>query len=71
MDSGKADFAMLPIENNRGGTVIDNVDLQLRYNVHIVAELGFRVRHCLMALPGTTMKDIKVSRSKVLLTSDC
>jgi prephenate dehydratase len=29
-----------------------------RYNLHIIGEHSFRVRHSLMALPGTKMADI-------------
>lgn len=46
--SGESAFAMVPIENSLGGSIHDNYDLQLRHNVTCVAELQFRVEHCLV-----------------------
>jgi prephenate dehydratase len=58
VESGAVDYALLPIENSLGGSIHANFDLMLRYNLHIVDEHTFRVRHSLMALPGTQKKDI-------------
>lgn len=48
-----SDLLMVPIENSLGGTIHANCDLQLQHSLFIIAEIDFRVRHCLMALPGT------------------
>jgi len=58
VNDGTATFALVPIENNQGGSIHANYDLQLRYNHFIVAELDFRVQHCLMVLPGVKQSDI-------------
>jgi prephenate dehydratase len=63
VESGKALFAMLPFENSLGGSIHLNYDLQLRHKLHIVAELDFRVEHCLMALPGVARSEIKFASS--------
>lgn len=34
-------------------------DLLLRYRLHIVGETSLAINHCLVALPGTRMSDIK------------
>ena len=60
---GEATFALMPIENSLGGSIHANYDLLIKYGLHIVAELNFRVRHSIMALPGTKMKDVKTVMS--------
>lgn len=48
---GRADVAFLPLENSLGGSIHVNFDLILRYELCIVGEHNFRVRHCLMVHP--------------------
>ena len=69
--NGKAKFAVLPIENSVGGSVHANFDLQLRHNLFIVAEIDFRVRHYLMALPGTKISDVKEVHSHPQALAQC
>jgi len=68
---GKADLAMLPVENSLGGTIYRNIDLLLRTNVHVIGEHNFRVRHCLLALPGTRKADIKTVISHPQALAQC
>ena len=50
--SKECDYACIPIENSLGGSIHENYDLMLRYDLTIVAEHDFRVRHCLLTKPG-------------------
>lgn len=54
-----ADRAVLPVENSLGGSIHAVYDLLHRYKLHIVGETFVAVDHCLLALPGVEMKDIK------------
>ena len=54
-----ADRAVLPIENSLGGSIHRNFDLMLQHRLHIVGEVQMVINHCLMALPGTTLEDLK------------
>eukprot|EP00877_Chromochloris_zofingiensis_P008389 jgi/Chrzof1/3803/Cz13g09120.t1 len=54
-----AEWAVLPIENSLGGSIHAVYDLLLRYRLHIVGETSVSVNHCLLALPGTKLSDIK------------
>ncbi len=56
---GKADYAVLPIENSTAGIVSDVYDLLQEYNNYIVAETYIKVEHALLGLPGATMDNIK------------
>lgn len=54
----EADYAVLPIENSRAGSVYENYDLMLKFDVAIVAEVIVDIRHNLLALPGAKIEDI-------------
>ena len=45
-----ADHAVMPVENSLGGSIHDNYDLLMQYQLFIVGEVGVPVRHCLLAL---------------------
>ncbi|XP_010920935.1 arogenate dehydratase/prephenate dehydratase 2, chloroplastic isoform X1 [Elaeis guineensis] len=53
------DRAVLPIENSLGGSIHRNYDLLLRHKLHIVGEVKYAVRHCLLANPGVKKEDLK------------
>ncbi|KAL5581177.1 hypothetical protein UlMin_013619 [Ulmus minor] len=53
------DRAVLPIENSLGGSIHRNYDLLLRHSLHIVGEVKFAVRHCLLANHGVQLQDLK------------
>lgn len=57
--SNVCEAALIPIENSLAGSIHQNYDLLLRYNLHIVGEYFLRVRHCLISFPGIEKKDIR------------
>ncbi|WP_299147030.1 prephenate dehydratase [uncultured Tateyamaria sp.] len=64
---GRADMAMLPVENTTYGRVADIHRLLPESGMHIVDEAFVRVRISLMALPGQTLDDIKHVRAHLVL----
>lgn len=59
VDTGAADYGVLPIENSIGGSIHRNFDLLLEHQLPIVGEVEVPVVHHLLALPGRTIGDVK------------
>ena len=55
---GRADYAVLPIENSSTGAIRQIYDLLTQYECYMVGETTVKVEHCLMALPGATLDTI-------------
>ncbi len=60
VEEGRADYAVLPIENSSAGAVSDNYDLLIKYHNYIVAEVFLPVSHALLGLPGAELSDIRL-----------
>lgn len=71
VQSGKAGLAMIPVENSIAGRVADLHSLLPHTRLKIVAEHFQRVEHCLVALPGATLKTIKTVKSHVQALAQC
>lgn len=55
---GKADYAVLPIENSSAGVVAENYDLLMEYDVAIIGEQIIKIDHALLGIKGSTLSDI-------------
>src|SRR5204862_1079043 len=71
VQAGKAELAIIPVENSIAGRVADLHSLLPHTRLKIVAEHFQRVEHCLVALPGVRLGDIKVAKSHVQPLSQC
>ncbi|MCK0169160.1 prephenate dehydratase [Jannaschia sp. S6380] len=71
MRDGRADLAMLPVENSTYGRVADIHRLLPDSGLHIVAESFLRVRIALLGLPGTRLSDIARVRAHLVLIPQC
>jgi prephenate dehydratase len=69
--SGKADLAMIPIDNSVAGRVADIHHLMPESGLHIVAEYFLPVQHQLMALKGASLKTVKTVESHVHALGQC
>lgn len=56
---GRADYAVLPIENSTAGIVADIYDLLTEYALYIVGEQIIPVEHVLLGLPGSQIEEIQ------------
>jgi prephenate dehydratase len=66
-----ARLAMIPVENSIAGRVADLHSLLPHTRLKIVGEHFQRVEHCLVALPGASLKSIKSVKSHVQALAQC
>ena len=59
VEEGRADYAVLPIENSSAGAVSDNYDLLVKHNVYIAAETELPINHALLGREDADIKDIR------------
>lgn len=59
IEEGRADFAVLPIENSTAGIVSEIYDLLVEFENYIVGEQIIKIEHCLLGAPGAKIEDIK------------
>jgi chorismate mutase/prephenate dehydratase len=60
VESGHADYGVLPIENTTSGSINEVYDLLQNTTLHIVGELTLRIEHCLLATQDIHLEDLKV-----------
>ena len=58
--TGACDFGVVPLENSLAGSVHENYDLLLEYDLRIIGEITLRIKHNLIGHPGARIDDIKV-----------
>ena len=59
LQNGEADYGVLPVENTSTGAVDDTLDLLAHSGLYIVGEVVLDINHCLLAVPGAQLSDIK------------
>jgi prephenate dehydratase len=69
--SGRAERALVPIENSLAGSIHENYDRLWASPLHIVAEAQMRIRHCLIGCPGTSLGEIRRVSSHAVALAQC
>lgn len=68
---GKADRALVPIENSLHGSIHENYDRLKTSALHITGETQLRIRQCLIARPGATLAMIRRVASHPVALAQC
>ncbi|QXP51680.1 prephenate dehydratase [Cellulophaga sp. HaHa_2_1] len=69
--SGRADKAVMAIENSIAGSIIPNYALIHHNNLHVIGEHFLNIHHNLMVLPGQKIEDIKEVHSHPMALLQC
>src|SRR5687767_14588674 len=67
----RATQGIVPMENSIGGTIHRNYDLLVDNELPITGEVQLDVVHCLQALPGTKITDVKTVYSHPQALAQC
>jgi chorismate mutase/prephenate dehydratase len=59
LEANAAPFAMVPVENSLEGSITRAYDLLLDSPLMVCGEIELRISHCLIALEGATLGDIR------------
>ena len=59
VEVGRTGWRLVPMDNSQAGSINETYDLFLRHGLHLVGETVVRVDHCLLALPGSTIDDLR------------
>jgi chorismate mutase/prephenate dehydratase len=68
---GRANIAVLPIENTTSGAIAEVYDLLLDKKVSIVGEVKIHVKHCLVGVPGASNADLKTIHGHPQAVAQC
>lgn len=64
-------IGIMAIENTIAGSLLSNYELQKEYKFPIAGEFKQRISHCIAALPGQTIHDIKEVMSHPIALMQC
>jgi prephenate dehydratase len=70
-ESGAAEYGILPVENSTAGSINQAYDLLLDHDLRVWGEAILRVRHALLAPPGTALADVRRVRSHPHALAQC
>ncbi len=56
---GEAGTVVLPIENTTSGAISEVYDLLLDSQLHLIGDIRYRVRHCLLGVKGASIADLR------------
>lgn len=68
---GLADLALLPVENSTAGSINETYDVLARGDLHITGEVISAIEHCLLALPGVAIEELRVVISHPQALAQC
>jgi len=71
VQTGEASCGVLPIENTLHGSVHENYDRLLEYDLFISGETSIRISHQLIARPGVEFRDVKRVFSHPVALNQC
>lgn len=71
VEKGYLDLGIVPVENSLGGAVTQVNELLLKTDLKVVSAVMFQIKHCLLVLPETNYRDIRMVYSHPQALSQC
>ncbi|HYX76087.1 MAG TPA: prephenate dehydratase domain-containing protein, partial [Gaiellaceae bacterium] len=71
VEVGRAEAGLVPLDNSQAGSINETYDLFLRHGLHLVGETVVRVDHCLLALPGSQIDELREVMSHPQAIAQC
>ncbi len=71
LETGKADYVVVAIENSLFGSINPVYDLLLKYRFWIIGEVYLRIQHCLIGLEGASVAGIREVHSQAEAIAQC
>jgi len=72
VERSEVDYGLLPIENSLAGSVVATYDaLAQSRDVWVVGETTLPIHHCLLAVPGAPLDDVRVVESHPVALAQC
>jgi Prephenate dehydratase len=71
VQTGRADYAVVPVENSLYGRITDIHHLLPESGLHIIGETYLRVEMTLLGVPGASIEDIKAVQSLSVALGQC
>ncbi len=64
-------FGVVPVENSLEGSITQNYDLFLKYDLKVCGEVIVKIEHCLIANPSTSLEAVKAVYSHPQALAQC
>src|SRR5436305_14122795 len=71
VEVGRASWGLVPMDNSQAGSINETYDLFLRHGLHLIGETVVRVDHCLLALPGSQIDELREVMSHPQAIAQC
>jgi prephenate dehydratase len=72
VSKGAVERGLIPVENSLAGTIHKNYDILLAHDdIQVVGEVTIPISHCLMALEGTELSDVRRVLSHPVALAQC
>lgn len=71
VEQGQLDIGIVPVENSLGGAITQVNELLIERNLYIISDVKIPVHHCLLTLPETDYREIRVVYSHPQALTQC